>query len=203
MDTADAIALLTPAVPARSARAAVWADLGAGRGTFTRALAALLGPEGHVYAVDREPAAVAALERLQRTSVGGSAPGTPGTPGAARVTAVAGDFAAPAALDAPGGLPLPPLDGVLLANALHFVRGADQAALLARLAARLRPAGRLVVVEYDTRPASRWVPYPVPFERLGAIVPMGMTPPARVGSRPSAFGGSLYVASSERAPAAA
>ncbi|MGH7674960.1 MAG: hypothetical protein ACREMV_06785, partial [Gemmatimonadales bacterium] len=44
------------------------------------------------------------------------------------------------------------LDGILLANALHFVRNPD--VVLARLAARVRPDGRVVVVEYDGRPAN-------------------------------------------------
>ena len=41
----------------------VWADMGAGSGTFTFALARLLGPEGRVVAVDREPAALESLRR--------------------------------------------------------------------------------------------------------------------------------------------
>jgi hypothetical protein len=51
-------------------------------------------------------------------------------------------------------------DGMLLANSLHFVR--DAAAVLARLAARVRPGGRVVLVEYDKRRASPWIPYPIP-----------------------------------------
>jgi SAM-dependent methyltransferase len=188
MEIDDAVALLAPAVPSATTRGATWADLGAGRGTFTRALAALLGAGGRVYAVDRDPSAVAALARLPRGgrgAAGGAANGT------AEVTAVLADFAAP---DAPQALGLPPLDGALLANALHFVPADDQPAVLARLARRLRPAGRLVVVEYEARRPSRWVPYPVSSERLRAITPAGMTTPVRVAARPSAFGGSMYVA---------
>jgi SAM-dependent methyltransferase len=139
-----------------------------------------------VYAVDRDRRAVAALERVARGAAG------------AAVVALAGDFADPAAARR---LALPPLDGVLMANALHFVPAAEQAAVLARVASWLRPGGRLVVVEYDDRPASRWVPHPVPLARLGAIVPAGVTAPVRVGTRRSAFGGTMYAAASTRAPA--
>src|SRR5262245_12950400 len=54
----DAIALLRPAV---SATRGTWADLGAGTGTFTLALAELLGPGGRVFAVDRDGRALAQL----------------------------------------------------------------------------------------------------------------------------------------------
>jgi len=55
----DAQALIAGAVPRR---AGVWADLGAGDGTFTQALARLLEPGSRIYAVDRDRAALAALE---------------------------------------------------------------------------------------------------------------------------------------------
>jgi trans-aconitate methyltransferase len=169
----EAAMLIAPAVPAHGSR---WADLGAGTGTFTRALASLLAPGAEVYAIDRDPRAVAALATA-----------------GARIIPLRADFADPRAWDA---LALPPLDGILLANALHFV--ADQAPVLARLAAGLRPGGRLVVVEYEGRPASRWVPYPVSSARLAALLPAWMSAPVRAGSRPSAFGGTMYAAWSER-----
>jgi len=60
VDTPDAVALIREAVPRA---AGTWADLGAGDGTFTRALARLLGLNSRIYAVDRDAQALAALER--------------------------------------------------------------------------------------------------------------------------------------------
>ena len=40
----------------------VWADLGAGTGNFSRALAVLLGPTATIYAVDRSPSVLARLQ---------------------------------------------------------------------------------------------------------------------------------------------
>lgn len=181
MNTGDAVALLAGAVPRQ---AGTWADLGAGGGTFTRALVALLGPDGRVYAVDRDARLVAALGRWA-------------TKDAPNVIAVAADFTGP--FDLPG-LPAPELDGILLANALHFV--ADGAAVLRRLARWVRPSGRVVVIEYDQRAASRWVPYPIPPVRLAELAASaGLAAPTVTATRPSAFGGTLYVAVAERGAA--
>jgi SAM-dependent methyltransferase len=184
VDADDAVALVASAVPGPG----IWADLGAGRGTFSRALATLLGPRGHVFALDREPSSVAALSRPR------AGPDT-----AAPVTPLLADFTDATAWPSLG---LPPLDGVLLANALHFVPADEQGAVLASLVTRLRPRGRLVLVEYEGRPPSRWVPHPVSLARLAAIAPAGVTPPARVGMRRSAYGGWMYAAVCERRSAA-
>jgi SAM-dependent methyltransferase len=175
MNHADALALLSAAIP--SAAGETWADLGAGSGTFTRALAALLGPTGRVYAIDADPRAVATLARL------------PSDAASAPVVAMQGDVAKP--------LGLPPLDGVVLANVLHFV--ANPADALAGIAAQLRPGGRLVLIEYENRAPSRWVPYPVAFTRFQALAAeASLSPPQIVATRPSTYGGDLYVAVAAR-----
>ena len=180
MQIDEAAALIRPAVAGVGA-SETWAELGAGSGTFTRALALLLGPGGRLYAVDRDRRAVDALR-----SVAGREHGR-----AAAVTPVLADFTQPLALLA--------LDGVLLANALHFVHDGAQRDVLARVADYLRPGGRLVVAEYDGRSPSRWVPYPVPlarFRALAAEVDLGDV--ELVGERRSAYGGRLYAAVAAR-----
>lgn len=171
MNDSDAIALLRPAVvPAPDAR---WADLGAGTGIFTRALAALLGPGADLYAVDRDDHALQSIRAWADR-----------TPGAPSIHILTADFTT--------RLPLPPLDGIVLANALHFVR--DQASAMALAVSYLRPGGRLVAIEYEGRPPSRWVPYPVPSARFAELAAGAGLGPARVvATRPSAFGGSMYV----------
>jgi SAM-dependent methyltransferase len=172
MNDREALALLRAAI--LSADGEVWADLGAGGGTFTRALAALVGASGHVYAVDADERAVAGLQRWADSPRGRPA-----------ITVVRADITQP--------LGLPPLDGVVMANVLHFV--ADQAGALARIAALLKPGGRLVLIEYEGRRANPWVPYPVSAARFAELAAgAGLAPPRIAASRPSAFGGELYVA---------
>ncbi len=174
MKPSEALELIAGAVPHG---AGAWADLGAGEGTFTRALIEQLGPGSRVYAVDRDRRALATLERWAAKN-------------RAPVFPVVADFTGP--FDLPDA-PVAGLDGVLLANALHFV--SDAVLLLERIAARLRPGGRLVIVEYDRRGPNPWVPYPIDAQRLpGLVASAGFTPPTITARRPSAFGGDLYVA---------
>lgn len=179
MRTEDAVGLIRDAVNGWSG---VWADLGAGTGTFTRALVQLLDEGSRVYAVDRDPDAVAALSSWANAE-------------GVMVTAIEGDFTRDLEL---AGLGDTKLDGILLANALHFAK--DAAAVLARLVTLLRPEGRVVLVEYDRRAASRWVPYPISIAQLPALADAaGLSKPRVVESRPSDYGGILYTATMDRA----
>ena len=156
-------------------------DVGAGDGTFTRALVQLLGPRSEIYAVDADANALAKLGQWAIRE-------------GARVIPVVADFT--------HGFELPgfeqrPLDGILAANALHFVP--DPAKVLAQLVERLRPGGRVVLIEYHRRRAKRWVPYPIDKERLPDIAAQaGLTSPTIEGTRPSMYGGELYVAAMDR-----
>lgn len=182
MNDSDAIAMIRDAV---GVSAGVWADLGAGTGTFTRALREVLGAGSTVYAVDGDPRAVRALLELSSS-----------TSGNVLVAAVHADFTRP--LELPG-LPRAHahLDGILLANALHFVRDAE--GVLSRLVRQLRPGGRVIVVEYDRREASQWVPYPIPASRWPRIAESaGLTEPTITATRPSFYAGVLYTGAATR-----
>jgi trans-aconitate methyltransferase len=174
VNTAEAVSLIEAAIPRGRA---TWADIGAGDGTFTRALASLLGPDARIYAVDRDARALASLRRWAARD-------------GADVIPVEADFTRP--------LELPELlDGLLVANALHFVR--DAGVVLARLTALVRLGGRVAIVEYDQRAASRWVPYPIPTERVPVLAASaGLSTPTITATRPSAYAGILYVAAADR-----
>ena len=178
MNSREAAALIASAV---AGRGGAWADIGAGDGTFTRALVQLLAPRSRVYAVDSDAGVLRGLERWA-------------TRATVNVIPVVADFTRP--LDLPG-LAEQLLDGMLMANALHFVR--NPAEVLAQLVERVRPGGRVVLIEYDRRPATRWVPYPIDSVRLPEIAAgAGLSAPTFTATRPSLYGGAIYVAAMDR-----
>lgn len=149
-----------------------WADLGAGEGAFTRGLGEIVGEAGAVWAVDRDPNAVRALKAL-------------GLPGGARLHVREADFTLP--------MDLPALDGILMANALHFT--ADQEAVLERISRHLRPGGKLLLVEYDRQRGNPWVPHPVPAARFQEMAErLRLLRPREIGRRTSLYHGQMYAA---------
>jgi ubiquinone/menaquinone biosynthesis C-methylase UbiE len=158
-----------------------WADLGAGTGTFTHALAEILGPGSVIYAVDKDARALRALDSWRATS-------------ASQVVPVRADFTV--TVDLPE-LRDALLDGILLANALHFVRDARR--VLAQLTQRVRIGGKIVVVEYDRRAASRWVPYPIPKSEWPELAKAaGLSNATVTATRPSTYAGLLYAATASK-----
>ena len=120
-----------------------WADLGAGSGFFTRALASILPKGSSVVAVDSD------LSSLRST---------PWESSDIQLQVLLGDFTKLAWGEN--------FDGILMANALHYV--AMQSDFLRKLKERLSLTGRLVIVEYERTIANSWVPHPITFEKLKA-----------------------------------
>jgi ubiquinone/menaquinone biosynthesis C-methylase UbiE len=172
---ADHVALIREGV---AGGGLVWADLGSGEGAFTLAVADILGPQATIYSVDHDGSAL----RRQAAEMRGRFPAT----GLLQQTA---DFTRP--------LDLPSLDGIVMANSLHFV--AQKEPLLRRLLGQLRPDGRFVLVEYDSDQGNPWVPYPLSYrswEKLAAAV--GLRDTRKLAAVPSHFLGSIYSALSLR-----
>lgn len=173
MDHRDHVALLRPGIDRTGG---VWADLGAGSGAFTLALAELIGPGSVIYGVDRDSRALGEAARAMARA----APGV--------------DFR-PAAADFTVDLDLPPLDGVVMANSLHFVR--DKLPVVKEVRANLKPGGVLLLVEYNVDRGNRWVPHPLSFpawQRLATDA--GFAETSLLATRPSRFLREIYAARS-------
>lgn len=152
-----------------------WCDLGCGSGTFTTALAQLLAPGSTIYAVDLDQRALKDIpDRYEGVEI----------------RKIVGDLQSPS-------IRLPSVDGILMANALHFIQ--EQHLFLRRL---LSVTDRFLVVEYERSRPSMWGPYPVGFERLCELFSRaGVERVEKLATRPSQFGGTMYSAFAERSRA--
>ena len=177
MEHADHVALLREGVPEPGG---VWADFGSGGGAFTLALADLLGPDGIIYSVDRSGRAL----REQQQAMRAAFPQT-------TVHYIEADYSRP--------LDLPPLDGVVMANALHFQRDKHKAAVLRLVHGYLKPGGRLLLVEYNTDRGNLWVPHAISFPTWAALAARHGFPNTRLlATRPSRHLREIYSAESVR-----
>jgi SAM-dependent methyltransferase len=142
----------------------IWADLGCGDGMFTRALAECLTDGSAIHAIDRD---ARALRRIPAEHHG------------VRIAVHDGDFMA-------WPWPFADLDGILMANSLHYVR--SQTAFIRECGAGMKPQPRFIIVEYDTDESNPWVPYPVSRARLGSLfATAGYTSVTSLGTRPSVY----------------
>ena len=173
---AKARLLLRPAITAELG--GHWADIGCGDGVFTHLLLEWLVPASTVIAVDQEPSA---LRRLLQALPPGQQ---------ARVQTLQADFTQP--------LNLPdPLDGLLLANSLHFVR--QPLPVLTALVNLLRPGGTAIIIEYNAAHGNWAVPHPFREETcLQLMANAGLHHAQIVNRAPSSFLGEIYTAVGEK-----
>lgn len=152
----------------------IWADLGSGEGAFTLALRDLLGDSASIFSIDNS---VSALE-AQKKHFNDLFPNS-------HIRYLTQDFTTP--------LELPLLDGILMANSLHYVL--NQTAFLLSIKNYLKPNGYFVLVEYNSSTGNRWVPFPLSFERFAEIAHnSGFERVNKTGSVPSTFLHEMYSA---------
>ena len=176
MDHADHVNLLRPA---NLPQGGTWADFGAGAGAFTLALRELVGPHAEIYAIDKDRRGFNDLEKAHREKF----------TTAQNVHTMRADFS--------GMLSLPPLDGIVMANSLHYIR--DKERILRHVRSFLKMNGVLLLVEYNVDSGNVWVPYPLSFETYRALAPRAGFSEARLlATHPSRFLREFYSAAAYR-----
>ncbi len=176
MDHTDHVNLLRPA---NLPQGGTWADFGAGTGAFTLALSELVGLNAEIYAIDRDRGALSRLEQLHRARFGTSQ----------NIHAIHADFT--------GALSLPPLDGILMANSLHFYR--DKEKVLRHIRKFLKWNGALLLIEYNVDWGNPWVPHPLSFENFQSLaLQAGYSEPELLAKIPSRFLREFYSAQTHR-----
>lgn len=171
MEHADHVNLIRKGTPGRGG---VWADFGSGTGAFTLALADRLGQSGTIFSIDRDGSALQTQEKQMKARFPGI-----------QVRYLKADYAQP--------LELPPLDGIIAANTLHFMK--DKEMVLNLFFTYLKPTGRFVLVEYNIEHGNYAVPYPLPYpawEKLAQRA--GFASTCLLATRPSRFLHEIYSA---------
>ena len=172
MDHKDHVNLLRPA---NLEQGGIWADFGAGSGAFTLALRDVVGTHAEIYAVDKDKRGFNELEKSHRKMFTTSQ----------NVHPVQADFT--------GTLSLPPLDGIIMANSLHYYK--DKEKVLRHVRSFLKMNGALLLVEYNVDSGNMWVPHPLSFETYQELAPRsGFTEPQLLGTVPSRFLREFYSA---------
>ena len=153
----------------------VYADLGAGSGAFTLALRELVGSDSTLYAVNTDRSSLDKLEKAHRARFHSTE----------NLLLLPNDFSRP--------LSLSPLDGVVIANSLHFFK--DKITILRHVRAWLKPNAPLILVEYNVDKGNLWVPHPLTFETWQTLAPQaGFDTPRLLAKAPSSFLKEFYSA---------
>jgi ubiquinone/menaquinone biosynthesis C-methylase UbiE len=171
MEHADHVNLLSRGIPGPGG---IWADFGSGTGAFTLALAELIQPAGTIFSIDRDGSALQAQEKQMRARFP-----------EAQVHYLQANYTHP--------LKLPPLDGIIAANTLHFLQAKEP--VLNLFFDYLKPTGRMILVEYNIDNGNYAVPYPLSYpawERLAKRT--GFAATQLLASRPSRFLREIYSA---------
>ena len=164
MDHHDHVNLLRNGI---TQRGGTWADFGSGDGAFTLALRELVGADVEIYSIDQDGGRLREQERAFRQMFPGP-----------NVHFMRQDFAK--------SLDLPPLDGIVMANALHYFK--DKEKLLRHVAGYLKPGGAFILVEYNVDRGNMWVPHPLSWATFEKLAPRaGFEPPRLLGTHASRF----------------
>ena len=144
----------------------LWLDLGCGTGLFTLALAGNLPAASKIIAIDKDGKALRKI---------------PATVNNVTIQTLAADFVYDA-------LDVKEVDGILIANSLHYVK--DKETLLKKLISSVKTNGVFLIVEYDRQAGNQWVPYPLTIDAAKALFRNLGYPGFHVlNKRPSVFGG--------------
>ena len=116
-----------------------WADLGCGNGLFANALSEFLKEGSKIFAIDKDSQIIQPVNSK------------------VEIKFMRNNFEN-------GIAGIENLDGILMANSLHYVQNKEK--LIQNLLQHLKPDGKFIIIEYDTKNANPWIPFPVDFDGL-------------------------------------
>lgn len=156
----------------------IWADLGSGDGAFTLALREIGGSSIQILSIDKDSTRLENQKKEFSNMFSN-----------ANIMFLNTDFRTVQAL--------PLLDGILMANSLHFIENKKK--VLNHILKFLKPSGTFVLVEYDSNEGNVWVPHPISAKNfIESAEYWGLTKPVFLHREPSYFMNSIYSAKSHK-----
>ena len=150
-------------------------DLGAGSGAFTFALREVTDSSTIIYAVDKDSSSLNQLQKEYQIRFGDSK----------NLNLIVSDFSKP--------LNLSMLNGILMANSLHFFK--DKIKVLKHIKTFLELNGKLIIIEYNVDKGNLWVPYPFSFSTFENMCKeSGFDSPKLLATHSSSFLNGFYSA---------
>jgi len=119
-----------------------WLDLGSGNGLFSLALTEYLVDGSTISCIDKNAAALKQVPVKQNNIT---------------IEKIPIDFIK-------DEWPVKQADGIMMANALHFVK--DKHAFLQKAISYLKNRHSFLIVEYDSENGNQWVPHPISYGSL-------------------------------------
>jgi len=153
----------------------IWADFGSGWGAFSLALRDLGGEEIVIYSIDKNESSLNEQKINFKNKFLSS-----------KIFFIKDDFTKP--------ISLPKLDGILMANSLHYVK--EQTEFLKFIKRYLKPNGIISIVEYNTDISNIWLPYPLSYNKFLSLANSNYINSELLASLPQEFGGEIYCARS-------
>lgn len=197
MNHQDHVSLIRPGIPTPGG---VWADFGSGTGAFTLALRDIVGAEAEIFSIDKDRNALQEQGREFTRRFGATRGENP------HLHFIQSDL-----MRLKAQQDVPPLDGIIMANVLHYFPDASRAPhlltklrdvpikvqVLTHLRTFLKPNGGLILIEYNVDVGNMWVPYPLSYSTYQQLAPRaGFTTPRLLATIPSRFLNEFYSASS-------
>lgn len=186
--------------PGISAPGGVWADFGSGTGAFTLSLQDIVGAEAEIFSIDKDHSALQEQGREFKRRFEASRDENP------HLHFIQSDL-----MRLKAQQDVPPLDGIIMANVLHYFPDASRAPhlmpklrdlptkvqVLNHVRTFLKPNGSLILIEYNVDVGNMWVPYPLSFPTYQQLAPRaGFATPRLLATIPSRFLNEFYSASS-------
>lgn len=155
-----------------------WADFGSGTDAFTLALAEIVGRDAHLYSIDQQDSAL----RQQKQTMRRTFPEL-------KVEYIVANYTK--------SLDLPNLDGIVMANTLHFQRHKD--GVLQLVYRYLRPGGAVYPGVIQHRSGQSLGSHPFSYESWATMAHRnGFVDTQLLAIRPSRFMGEIYAAASRK-----